>query len=200
MAQQEINKKRQSNKLRNRADILDAARIVFAQIGYDAANIRDIIRGTNLASGTFYNYFKTKDEVFVALHDEALAKFRPHLEEAYQKANGDMGSFIFLAFKNYFEFKAQVPRISLNNENVLGVGTRHNSPESMAIFNQISQYLREFCIKEQYCNINEELLVASCIGIAQELGLRLAKDSNLNIEETAKFVTRFVMGGINSQK
>jgi AcrR family transcriptional regulator len=36
------------------------ARDVFAEDGYDAAAVRDIIRRTDLASGTFYNYFPDK--------------------------------------------------------------------------------------------------------------------------------------------
>jgi AcrR family transcriptional regulator len=56
---------------------LQAARRVFALIGYEATTVRDIIRETDLASGTFYNYFKSKDELAIAvletlMHDLAL--------------------------------------------------------------------------------------------------------------------------------
>ena len=63
--------KRARAKEANRRAILDAARVVFARIGYEAANIRDIIRETNLASGTFYNYFKSKEEVFEAIANDS---------------------------------------------------------------------------------------------------------------------------------
>ena len=91
-------KKRIENKLRNREQILNAARLVFLEIGYETCNIRDIIRRTNLASGTFYNYFKTKEEVFIALHDSALSRFRPHIKTAFEEADGDFGKFIYKAF------------------------------------------------------------------------------------------------------
>ena len=51
--------------------ILEAARGVFAELGYGAATVRDIIRATTLASGTFYNYFKSKEEIYQAIRDEA---------------------------------------------------------------------------------------------------------------------------------
>jgi len=51
--------KREKTKAANRQAILAAARRVFAQLGYEAATVRDIIRGTALASGTFYNYFRS---------------------------------------------------------------------------------------------------------------------------------------------
>ena len=48
--------RRARTKARNREAILAAARQVFAELGYEAASVRDIIRRTDLASGTFYNY------------------------------------------------------------------------------------------------------------------------------------------------
>lgn len=55
--------KREQTKARNRETILAAAKRVFADKGYEAATVRDIIRGTDLASGTFYNYFRSKEEI-----------------------------------------------------------------------------------------------------------------------------------------
>ena len=63
----------------NRDAILDAARDVFAEIGYGGTMVRDIIRRTNLASGTFYNYFNSKEAVFNALSDEIGAELRQPL-------------------------------------------------------------------------------------------------------------------------
>jgi len=54
--------KRERTKASNRAAILEAARDVFAELGYDAATVRDIVRRTDLASGTFYNYFPDKED------------------------------------------------------------------------------------------------------------------------------------------
>ena len=59
--------KRERNKAQNRAAILDAARDVFTELGYDASTVRDVIRRTRLGSGTFYNYFPDKESVFRAL-------------------------------------------------------------------------------------------------------------------------------------
>ena len=56
--------RREQNKAENRTALLKAARAVFAEMGFGAASVRDIVRRTDLASGTFYNYFKDKDEIF----------------------------------------------------------------------------------------------------------------------------------------
>src|SRR5215813_6000485 len=78
--------KRERTKMANRQAILAAARRVFGEMGYDATTVRDIIRGTELASGTFYNYFKSKEEVFEALQDDSAHRFRPLLREQCERA------------------------------------------------------------------------------------------------------------------
>src|SRR5262249_5306405 len=55
--------KRERNKQANRQAILDAAQKIFLARGYDAVTIRDVIGETELASGTFYNYFRTKEDL-----------------------------------------------------------------------------------------------------------------------------------------
>ena len=71
--------KREQTKKNSRSAILEAARGVFAKLGYGATTVRDIIRATDLASGTFYNYFKSKEEVFEAIQDETALRVRPRL-------------------------------------------------------------------------------------------------------------------------
>ena len=85
--------KRERTKTANRQAILDAAREVFGELGYDAATVRDIIRRTGLASGTFYNYYKSKEEVFDALADDGARRFRPLLRAESEKAV-DFPSFV----------------------------------------------------------------------------------------------------------
>ena len=78
MAAEPKTSRRELTKAQNREVILAAARRVFAEIGFAKATVRDVIRATPLASGTFYNYFKSKEEVYQALRDDmALAMPSP---------------------------------------------------------------------------------------------------------------------------
>src|SRR5450432_718030 len=78
--------KREQTKVQNREIILDASRKVFAELGFGATTVRDIIRATPLASGTFYNYFKSKEEIFQAIQDEVALTIRPRLRDDRLKA------------------------------------------------------------------------------------------------------------------
>ena len=50
--------------------MMQAAVRVFAEKGYHAATIRDIVQEANVAVGTFYFYFPDKETLFVHLYEE----------------------------------------------------------------------------------------------------------------------------------
>src|SRR6201999_4111400 len=95
--------KRERTKVQNRELILDAARQVFAELGFGATTVRDIIRATPLASGTFYNYFKSKEEVYQAIRDDVALAIRPRLREERIKAD-TVEAFISGSFRTFFDF------------------------------------------------------------------------------------------------
>ena len=97
--------KREQTKVQNRKAILDAAREVFGEMGYDTATVRDIIRRTGLAAGTFYNYFRSKDEVYVALSQAGARRFAPLLKEM-RLASANWEQFVRAAIMAYFGFLA----------------------------------------------------------------------------------------------
>jgi AcrR family transcriptional regulator len=107
MSDQEPDKtgKRERTKARNRAVILDAARAVFVEIGYDAATVRDIVARTDLAPGTFYNYFPDKRSVLLALVSEWSTECNRRLREA-RASSTDIVQIVERGFRTYFEFIA----------------------------------------------------------------------------------------------
>lgn len=53
-----------------RDQILVAAREVFREKGYDRTTVSDVVRRAGVAQGTFYLYFPSKKEAFLALAQE----------------------------------------------------------------------------------------------------------------------------------
>jgi AcrR family transcriptional regulator len=62
-----------------RRQILNAAKLVFAEAGYHGASIHAIIERAEIARGTFYLYFESKEAVFGALLDEAMSELRSRI-------------------------------------------------------------------------------------------------------------------------
>lgn len=70
-----------SRKEERRLQILNATKRVFAEKGYGAATLKDIIEETGMSRGWIYLYFQTKDEIFEALLDHQDAEHERHLAE-----------------------------------------------------------------------------------------------------------------------
>src|SRR4029453_16567952 len=100
--------KRERKKAANREAILVAARRVFSTIGYGAASVRDVVRETDLATGTFYNYFPDKESVLRALVDEITDEARARVHEARMAAT-TLEGFVSGGFRAYFELLAEDP-------------------------------------------------------------------------------------------
>ena len=57
--------------------ILDCAKKIFSDKGYYEAYVEDVIKEARVGKGTFYRYFKNKEDLFIAL----LIKFLDEWEE-----------------------------------------------------------------------------------------------------------------------
>src|ERR1700761_3405889 len=133
--------RREQTKVQNRETILAAARQVFAQLGFATATVRDIIRATPLASGTFYNYFKSKEEVYQAIRDDVALAIRPRLREERIKAD-TVEAFISGSFRTFFDF------VSSNREDLRHLRLaadasrfRIDTPEVIAGFEELREDL-----------------------------------------------------------
>jgi AcrR family transcriptional regulator len=189
--------KRDQTKLANRAAILEAGRDVFAELGYEGTTVRDIIRRTQLASGTFYNYFKSKDEVFHALHDDGVSRFKPLLMAARVAAAGDFQRYMVTAFGAYFNFLLHenlVERAVAQRPDWTRV--RFDTPETLAMFDELKADIFTFATDHQLFGVDPELLTASVFGLAQEIGDRLLRSKIVDIDAAARFAANFVQGGI----
>jgi AcrR family transcriptional regulator len=59
----------QQLQLARKAQILDAAAVVFAEKGFHPTTIRDIAKQAGIADGTVYNYFDSKSALLVGLFE-----------------------------------------------------------------------------------------------------------------------------------
>ena len=183
--------KRARTKAANRDAILAAARQVFARIGYDAASVRDIIRETSLASGTFYNYFRSKEDIFEALTDDSIARFRPRLRQVRDRAR-DFRSYVEGAYQAYFEFVVD------EAANSAGPGGAHNmlrldTPGQQAIFEELRGDLKAAHARGDLPDTDIGFFTAACIGIAREVGDRMLKRRPLDTAAAARFCTEAVL-------
>ncbi len=72
---------------RNRRALLRAARTLMARHGYERTTIAAITRAADLGFGTFYLYFRGKEDILRALVDDAVQTHIASLSEAGRSAS-----------------------------------------------------------------------------------------------------------------
>jgi AcrR family transcriptional regulator len=190
--------KREQTKQQNRQIILDAARIVFAEHGYGATTVRDIIRATPLASGTFYNYFQSKEEVYQAMQDETALVVRPKLREAREKAT-TVEEFISATFQTFFEFVLRDGvDVRAMRHNADTMRMRMDTPEVVAGFDELREDIEKAIARGLFPPVDADYLMAAIVGVAFEMSERMARREEADPIATANFATALFLGGIRS--
>jgi AcrR family transcriptional regulator len=64
---------RMSRRRQPSARLLEAAKEAFARKGYEDANVDEICRAARIAKGSFYRHFRSKEDLFFAVAESAVA-------------------------------------------------------------------------------------------------------------------------------
>ena len=73
------------DKLVRRQSILDAAASLLLEHPRQLASVEEVARATGLAKGTLYLYFRTKEEIYLAVHERQTHEFFDTLEQLLAK-------------------------------------------------------------------------------------------------------------------
>jgi AcrR family transcriptional regulator len=73
------------------AEIMDAARKVFASKGFNATTMDDVAEHAGIAKGTLYLYFRSKREIFVAALVQGIRQLSKDTERRVEAASGVLG-------------------------------------------------------------------------------------------------------------
>lgn len=80
------NKKRVTkDRDERRRELIDVAERLFLSQGYENTGVSDIVRATNVAQGTFYYHFESKEDVLVEVVKKNVAELEAWVDEIVQK-------------------------------------------------------------------------------------------------------------------
>ena len=185
--------KREQTKAANRTAILEAAREVFGEMGFEAATVRDIIRRTGLSVGAFYNYYRSKEEVFDALADDGARRFRPILQAQSAQAT-DFESYLRAAVTAYFDFIAAEQDSWGQSADTMPHA--RNTPEMLAVFEEVRAAFAATMDRNLAAEVDLDYLAGSAIAVAREVGERMMARRPVDVASAAEFVVRLIMGGV----
>jgi AcrR family transcriptional regulator len=188
--------RRALTKAANRAAILASGRECFAARGYEGVGVRDIVRGTDLASGTFYNYFPDKEAVFLAIVEEFGEEARRRVREARRSASSSE-AFLESGFRAFFEFIAADPvTFAFLRRNLGTIRERFGEAVLPAGLGELEEDIRAAVARGDLPGVDVGYLAHAMLAVGLELGQELAERDPPDVEGATAFVTTLFSGGL----
>jgi AcrR family transcriptional regulator len=189
--------KREQTKVANRQAILDAAREVFGELGYETATVRDIIRRTGLAAGTFYNYYRSKEEVFAALADDGARRFNPILKALRSQGLG-FEAFVREAIEAYFDFMADEHRnwAARRPPGEPHLHIQGETPEMAAVFAEVRDAIVSAISEGRGPAADPDYMATACIAIARDIGDKMMERRPIDTKGAADFAVAMILTGL----
>lgn len=188
--------RREAKKVANRAAILAAGRAVFGEIGFGAASVRDIVRRTELAAGTFYNYFPDKESIFRALVEQTGAEARERVAAARAGAT-DGRAFVEDAFRAYFAYIVEDPdRHAFMRRNAGTIRFEFDDVALPAVTDDLIGDLRAAIDRGELPEVDVEYTARTMIAVGLELGTSLLEREPPDVEGATRFASELFLGGL----
>ena len=190
--------RREQNKAENRAALLKAARTVFAEMGYGAAGVRDIVRRTDLASGTFYNYFKDKAEIFEAVVREmSVELMRRHRGGRARARTAE--EFFRSHISTYINFVVDDPEIlAFGRNNVTPIRMMFEKPDLQSMARQLHDDAIAAIERGVLPDVDLAYLAPALSGVVFEISVAMVARDPIDPEGAIDFATHLMMGGIGN--
>jgi len=188
--------RRERTKQANREAILEAARDVFSEMGYGAASVRDVIRRTDLAAGTFYNYFPDKESVFRAILDEFAERARERVREG-RMAGRTPHEFVYGGYLAYFRHMAEDPvHFEIVRRNAGTVRELFGELQLGAGTEELKADLDTAVEQGLLTPMDTDYVAAAMVGVGVEVAMRMLERDPVDPEGAAEFATSLFLRGM----
>ncbi len=191
--------RREERKAQNREKLLLAARKVFAEKGYGEATARDIVRETDLATGTFYNYFTDKQDAFMALLNEMSEKGRALAREQRLEPGRTLEERVCNAYRAYFEWAVQendLFEVFRRNAGVIAL-MPNREPFELGI-SELVEDLTRWAADGDLPEAEYDYLAIATVGMGFQVATHLVERDPPDVDAAARFCTKMFMGGVRA--
>jgi AcrR family transcriptional regulator len=191
--------RREERKARNRAKLLDAARKVFAEKGLGEATARDIVRETDLASGTFYNYFRDKEDAFRALLEEMAERSAAVVRAQRREPGRTVEERVAGAYRAYFEWavgERELFQVFRRNAGAIAL-----MPDAGLFEMGVRELFEDLTDWEEAGDLPRldlDYLATATVAIGFQIATHLVDREPPDVEGATRFCTRMFIGGVKA--
>ena len=182
--------------VKTRSLLLTTARAIFQDKGFYGTSVSEISRRCDLSQGTFYQYFKNKEQIFLEIADQIVAEFREAVTRQSregagfpERIRGLLGLLLDHA-QQYQYFHRILGEFELID------------PVTIGYFDSLARFCREFFRRETIRGdmrlLDPNLLAYMCIGMALFQAFDWGSDQErFDHERLLDLLTDLVLGGIS---
>ncbi|MEH7346281.1 TetR/AcrR family transcriptional regulator [Bacillus sp. JJ1532] len=85
--------------------IIEAAKRLFAQHGYEGTTLSQIAKEVGIQKPSIYNHFKSKNDLYLYVADMVMDALLMRMQDTYERhRNEDLETRLYLLFKNSCDF------------------------------------------------------------------------------------------------
>jgi AcrR family transcriptional regulator len=190
-----------------RQDIIEAARIVFAEKGLHAATLDEIAEKAEFAKGTLYGYFDSKDDLFISMLEEEIEAFHGSLSEVLSRSlpPADILAQLVKAMMQTFAQNMDLMRLLSQERSALTIykGDQMEKrflPRFQKLNLLVSSLVRRGIDQGAFRKVDPDRTATAifnlCHGSAMSSFLNKKKVDN---PEDVKFITGLILNGIKSR-
>lgn len=193
----QIPKKRSEIKTANRINILDSALKVFGEIGFTGATIRDIIRESGLAIGTFYNYFPDKDAILEEIFSHEARRMRLELQKIRKESSNPVHvirSAYLLLFETFTNHPLKL-KLIIRNPDVIR-NFLYQKGQLNAFIEELQHDLQNIIDRKIVPDFNVRYTSWAMVGAGLEFLAQMANDDALDPKELANYLSDLFLKGL----
>jgi TetR/AcrR family transcriptional regulator, fatty acid metabolism regulator protein len=174
--------------------ILDCAKRLFSQNGYFNTQISDIVKEANIARGTVYQYFKSKDDIFITIIDNGYKEWQRTLVDETKGINlSEMTPYDYVKFRlvNSLSHYAKDPELS-NITLRMGFGLPEKLTKELYQLEDeiINQSIAEFSYGVENNILRKDLDIELTANILQGATMRVAYKYFIKKKTGAKAINK----------
>lgn len=188
----EITGKRATQKKQVRNRLMQEGLILFSTRGLEKTTVADIVEKSEVARGTFYNYFPDTQSLFDALIEQLNLNVKGAIQQTRRESD-NVYDYLFGTFKSYFELIGTPEMIQFHILNQAHI--RQSSYQSdiiKTIVKNLNRDLKSDLKIKAFTEKYEFLLLSfMLVGAPPELFLAThTSDINLSSDQLATFLAK----------
>ena len=191
-----------------RSQLLNAAIDMFHEKGFQKTRVSDIVAAAQVAQGTFYLYFKSKDEIFLHIAADFKQRFTELIEnsdqllsgDSYQEARQNLLVFIRQMVELYAE-NTKMARILFYESGQSDCQFRHIWQELYSSFIDLVKRHLEAHRNSPFITFEDaETEAAFLVGLlSRSLFYFIEQKEHIDFDTLSRRMTDFILGGISKQ-